>query len=97
MINQQIIEDPFMRRGIGGCFYLVIPLAGHEDEEIAAAVANATRVEKAIDAFLDGRLSIEDLLESVEDTGIDMDQYCDEVESNLTETLSDFQTLQHCR
>lgn len=91
------ILDPFSRRRIGGCFYLVIPVAGEEDEAIAAAFREATQVEKAVDSFLDGDLSIEDLLESVEGNVRDIDQYCEEVEQNLYEELVRSESLKASR
>lgn len=81
------ILDPYSRRRIGGCFYLVVPVAGQEDEAIAAAIHEAMAVERATDAFLDGEMSIEDLLESVEGNVPDIDQYCQEVEQNLYDEL----------
>lgn len=83
----EAILDPFSRRRIGGCFYLVVPVAGQEAEAIASAIQEATQVEKAVDSFLDGDLSIEDLLETVEGNVPDIDQYCQEVEQNLYEEL----------
>lgn len=87
------ILDPFSRRRIGGCFYLVIPVAGEEDAAIRAAISEASQVEKAVDLFLDGDLSIEDLLESVEGHVPDIDQYCQEVEQNLYEELVQSESL----
>lgn len=91
------ILDPFSRRRIGGCFYLVVPVAGEEDAAIAAAIQEATQVEKAVDSFLDGDLSIEDLLETVEGNVPDIDQYCQEVEQNLYEELVRSESLKASR
>lgn len=82
-----IILDPLTRRRMADCFYLVIPVADRCDEEIAAAIANAMKVERAVEAVLNGDCSIWESLEFVEDSGPNMDRYCQELEQNLYESL----------
>lgn len=82
-----MIADPFQRKEIANCFYIYIPLANKCDEEVAQALHESREIENAVALMLDGSMSINDLLESVEHIFPDMDQYATEVESNLEEAL----------
>jgi hypothetical protein len=77
------VIDPLKRRQVGRAFYLHIPIAGKCEEEIQQALAEAREVEKAVENMLDGSMSVNDLLESVEHIFPDMDQYVDNVEEQL--------------
>lgn len=77
-----MIIDPFLRREIGSCFYLVIPIC-ETDDEFAQLMADANKVQSAVKSMLDGKLNPEELLESVEAFVPDIDEYIDEVEENL--------------
>lgn len=88
-----LILDPLTRRRMGRCFYLVISLENC-DEEIKAAIEDAMQVERAVEAVLNGDASIWESLEAVEECVLDVDQYCQEVEQNLYETLLQCQLTQ---
>lgn len=82
------IIDSSTQKHIGNCFYIQIPVAGKCDEEIQQALWESYQVEKAVRLMLDGSISINDLLESVEHIFSDMDKYADEVEENLEEVIN---------
>lgn len=78
------------RRDLGESFYLEIPLDGSE-EEIKTRISHAMSVEQSVRHFLDGERNIEELIEEVEptllDLGIEMDNYLEAVEENIEFTL----------
>lgn len=83
------VIDPFKQKQISRCFCIHIPLVGREEEEIKQELWRSKEVEKATFLMLNGSMSVEDLLESVEHIfpGNDIDNYADEVEVNLRELV----------
>jgi len=80
------IANPLGRRNLANCFYLHIPL-DNSDAEIKELIANVMKVEQFTNSMLDGSLSFEDLLEAVEQFVPSMDNYVNEVETNLNDAL----------
>lgn len=82
----QAITDPGLRKELGSCFYLQIPVTGSE-AEIREFMEYARAVEAATQLMLSGRLSFVDLMECIEPYVPSIDEYVDEVEGNLNESL----------
>lgn len=80
------IIDPFTRREFGSCFYLVIPIC-EDDAEFNQLLDDASQVQKSVTSMLNGSMSVEDMLESVESFIPSMDDYVEEVETNMEQTL----------
>lgn len=77
------IFNPFERRIIGQCFYVVIDYQRAEDL-IEQAKLDAWVVKKATQALLTGELDLESFLDLInEATNFDTDDYLEEVEKNL--------------
>ncbi|MBG1268247.1 hypothetical protein [Nostoc sp. WHI] len=84
-MTQEII-DPRAYRELGSCFYLVVPTC-KDDAEFAALMADADKICNATKQMLDGSINIEELLEAVEAFIPDMDDYLEEIEENMEESL----------
>ncbi len=82
----QAIDDPGLRKELGSCFYLQIPLTGSE-QEIREFMEYARAVEAATQLMLSGHLSFVDLMECIEPCVPSIDEYVEEVEENLNESL----------
>ncbi len=82
----QKIIDPKVYREFGSCFYLVIPVCD-DDSEFEALMADADKVCTATKQMLNGSINIEELIESIEAFIPDMDEYLQEVEENMEESL----------
>jgi hypothetical protein len=82
----QEIIDPKVYRELGSCFYLVIPICGNDDE-FAALMEDAKKVEQATIKMLNGSINIEELIESIEGFVPSIDSYLEEVEENMNESL----------
>lgn len=80
------IVDPTIRRDFAECFYLAISLEDSETE-IREHIAQATKVERAVKLVVDGSASLEDMLEMVEDVVPNIDDYCQEIEQSMFNTL----------
>jgi len=84
-MNKEIV-DPKIYRQLGRCFYLVVPLCNNE-EEFDCLMQDAQKVEQATKKMLEGSISIEDLLESIEGFVPSIDDYIEEIEENMNECL----------
>ena len=80
------ITNLSVRKNLANCFYLQVPLTG-SDLEIEQLIAQAIKIEQFTDSMLNGSMSFENLLESIEQFVPSMDNYLDEVETNLDEAL----------
>lgn len=84
------MENIHIEREFGRAFYLAIPL-DLDDSSCQELVLASSAVERVVAQVSNGEFSIWEGLEAIEDAiasvEIDMDQYCDEVEQNLYESL----------
>jgi hypothetical protein len=81
-----MIIDPTTRRLVHNCFSLIIPIC-EDDDEFIELMNNAYSVEQSIKSMLNGSISPDDLIQSVEGFVPSIDEYIDEVEENLDECL----------
>ncbi|RAM49475.1 MAG: hypothetical protein C6Y22_22230 [Hapalosiphonaceae cyanobacterium JJU2] len=79
-----MIIDLSTRRLIHDCFSLVIPVC-EDDSEFIELMNNAYIVQQSVTSMLNGSISPDDLIQSVESFIPSIDEYIDEVESNLNE------------
>lgn len=84
------VSDLNCRREFGDCFYLEIPLEG-SIEEIKTRISHASSVEQVVKNMLDGDMGLEEMIENIEptllDIGINIDAYLEVVEDNMQYTL----------
>lgn len=80
------IIDPKVYKEFGNCFYLIIPTC-KDDAEFDALMADADKVCNATKKMLEGSINVEELLEIIESFVPDIDNYIDEIEENMEESL----------
>lgn len=91
-----MILDLYTQREITNCFYLVIPLQ-HDENSIGEYINRAMIIEQLANDVYRGQKSIEDLFDCVEELEIvDIDDYSNQIETNLNHTLVNIYGKQLC-
>lgn len=80
------IDNLAARKNLANCFYLEVPL-DRSEKEIKELIGRAIKIEQFTNFMLNGLMSFEDLLESIEEFVPSMDNYTAEVETNLHKAL----------